>query len=108
MYGDVWQSAGTFRTTERNLGVAPWAVQPGLHDLLSDAGYWLESVHATVPTSMSVDEFCLRLSHRAVQIRPFPNGNGRWSRLLADAAAVVLQQPPFTWRATLATPTQPV
>ena len=34
-----------------------------------------------------------------VQIHPFPNGNGRHARLLADALLAELGAPPFTWGA---------
>ncbi|MFN8080339.1 MAG: mobile mystery protein B [Kineosporiaceae bacterium] len=97
MYGDVWSWAGTFRTTERNIGVESWRILPCLHDLIADAAFWLADVRAAGPSALSADELCLRLSHRAVLVHPFPNGNGRWSRLLADAAAHSLGRPPFGW-----------
>jgi fido (protein-threonine AMPylation protein) len=34
-----------------------------------------------------------------VAIHPFPNGNGRWSRLAADALVVALGEPRFSWGA---------
>ena len=34
--------------------------------------------------SFDVYEIASRLHHRAVQIHPFQNGNGRWSRMLAN------------------------
>lgn len=34
--------------------------------------------------SFDVIEIASRLHHRAVQIHPFLNGNGRWSRMLAN------------------------
>ena len=30
MFGDIWKWAGTFRTTERNIGVAPYEIQPNI------------------------------------------------------------------------------
>lgn len=33
---------------------------------------------------MDLIEQAVRLHHRAVQIHPFENGNGRWSRMLGD------------------------
>jgi len=100
MYGDVWSWAGAFRTTERNLGVEPWKIPMALRDLTEDAMFWLADLRDNAPTGMPADELCLRLSHRAVLIHPFPNGNGRWSRLLADAAAVSLRRAVFTWGRT--------
>jgi Fic family protein len=32
-----------------------------------------------------------------VVIHPFPNGNGRWSRLASDALVLALGRPRFTW-----------
>ena len=39
----------------------------------------------------------LRFGYRLVAIHPFPNGNGRWSRLAADALIVALGGNRFTW-----------
>ncbi|WP_374566370.1 Fic family protein [Nitrosomonas sp.] len=39
----------------------------------------------------------MRFSHRLVAIHPFPNGNGRVSRLIGDLLAQQLEQEPFTW-----------
>ncbi len=46
---------------------------------------------------MIVDEIAVRFSHRVVAIHPYPNGNGRFSRLIADLLAIQLGQPRFTW-----------
>ena len=43
------------------------------------------------------DEIAVRFSHRLVAIHPFPNGNGRFSRLVGDLLAGHLGKPPFTW-----------
>ncbi len=42
-------------------------------------------------------KIAVRLHHRLVAIHPFPNGNGRTTRLVADILAVRLGQEPFTW-----------
>lgn len=39
----------------------------------------------------------MHLHHRLVQIHPFPNGNGRHTRLLADLLIEQLGGAPFTW-----------
>jgi len=39
----------------------------------------------------------VRLHHRLVQIHPFPNGNGRHSRLLADLLVIRLGAARFSW-----------
>ena len=91
MFGDVWRWAGSFRTTPRNIGVDAWRITLELRQLLDDARYWIE--HETY----SPDEIAVRFHHRLVFIHPFPNGNGRLSRLAADLLAVQLGQDRFTW-----------
>lgn len=96
MFGDVWRWAGAYRTTERNIGFDPAQIRPAMRLLIDDARYWLE--HATYPR----DEIAVRMHHRLVAIHPFPNGNGRISRLIADLLVVRLGGERFTWgQATL-------
>ena len=78
MFGDIWKWAGIFRTTERNIGVAPYEIQPKLRILLDDIKFWI--ANKTYPEK----EIAIRFHHRLVQIHPFPNGNGRISRIMAD------------------------
>ncbi|SPL62565.1 mobile mystery protein B [Ochrobactrum soli] len=47
MFGDVWQWAGTFRATERSIGVQAYCIGMELASLLSDMRYWIE--HKTFP-----------------------------------------------------------
>lgn len=91
MFGDVWKWAGAYRQTERNIGVAAYLVQPELAAMLDDVRYWVE--HDTYPT----DEIAARLHHRLVAIHPFPNGNGRHARLMADLLIERLGGRPFSW-----------
>lgn len=91
MFGDVWAWAGTYRHTERSIGIDPSQIQVELHNAFADAQYWTE--HATYPP----DEIAVRLHHRLVAIHPFPNGNGRVTRLAADLLAEHLGQEPFSW-----------
>ncbi|GLQ49869.1 mobile mystery protein B [Dyella flava] len=94
MYGDVWNWAGTFRKSDRNIGVDFYQIHPAMRSFLDDIRYWIE--HSTyVP-----DELAVRFHHRLVFIHPFPNGNGRLSRLMADCLAMSLGQPRFTWGRT--------
>ena len=78
MFGEIWKWAGTFRTTERNIGAAPYEIQPKLKILLDDTKFWIEN------NTYSKKEIAIRFHHRLVQIHPFPNGNGRTSRIMAD------------------------
>jgi Fic-DOC domain mobile mystery protein B len=91
MFGDVWRWAGKYRTSARNLGVDHWAIEVSLRQALDDARFWVEQ------KSYSPDEIAVRFHHKLVAIHPFPNGNGRWSRLAADLLALQLGQERFTW-----------
>jgi Fic-DOC domain mobile mystery protein B len=78
MFGDVWDWAGKIRTVELSIGVKAYLVSTELKKLVDDFNYWDEN------KTFSVVEIASRLHHRAVQIHPFKNGNGRWSRMLAN------------------------
>ncbi len=78
MLGEIWEWAGTFRKTEKNIGVAPEQIAVSLRDLLDDVRFWIE--HKT----FSAREIGLRFHHRLVQIHLFPNGNGRHARIMTD------------------------
>lgn len=78
MFCDVWVWAGKYRTTERNIGVAPYQIPIKLMQLFDDVKFWIEN------KTYSNHEIAVRLHHKLVQIHPFPNGNGRVSRLMAD------------------------
>lgn len=92
MFGEVWRWAGTFsQESDRNIGVDGWKVGPELRQLLGDVRYWIE--HQTYAS----DEIAVRFHHRLAWTHPFPNGNGRLSRLAADLLIVQLGGERFTW-----------
>lgn len=91
MFGEVWRWAGQFRATERNIGVDAWRIAAELPALFDDVRYW--TTHETYPP----DEISIRLHHRLVFIHPFPNGNGRHARLLADMLIERLGGKAFSW-----------
>ena len=91
MFGDTWRWAGKYRTTEKNIGIDPLHIQPALRDLCEDVKVQLEY------KSYLLDEIAARFSHRLVSIHPFPNGNGRLSRTIADMLLVQHGAPRFTW-----------
>ena len=78
MYGEVWKWAGSFRTSEKNLGIKSYLIPVQLKQLLDDAMYWYEN------QIYSPDEVAVRFKHQLVSIHCFANGNGRHSRLMAD------------------------
>jgi fido (protein-threonine AMPylation protein) len=49
--------------------------------------------------SYPLDEIAARFSHRMVSIHPFANGNGRFSRTIADLLLVQHGAERFTWGA---------
>jgi Fic-DOC domain mobile mystery protein B len=91
MFGDVWRWAGKYRSSERNIGVAPHMVAVAMHQTIDDARYWVDH------TSWPPDELAVRFSHKLVSVHPFPNGNGRWSRLAGDLLAIQLGEKRLTW-----------
>jgi Fic-DOC domain mobile mystery protein B len=78
LFGDVWDWAGTFRKTGKNLGIDPVQIAVQLRGLMDDAQYW--AAYDTYPPI----EAAVRLHHKLVFIHPFPNGNGRHARIMAD------------------------
>jgi Fic-DOC domain mobile mystery protein B len=91
MFDRVWKWAGEFRKTERNLGVAPHSIETELRKAIDDARYWVE--HKSYPPG----ELAVRFHHRLVSVHPFPNGNGRWSRLIGEVLIERLGGSRFTW-----------
>jgi Fic-DOC domain mobile mystery protein B len=91
MFGETWRWAGAFRTSDKNIGVDWFNVGIELKKLLDDVRYQI--AHASYPP----DEIAVRFHHRLVFIHPFPNGNGRHARLMADLLVERLGQPRFTW-----------
>lgn len=94
MFGRVWSWAGRYRTTPRNIGVAPWQIAPEMRIFLDTARYWVD--HGTY----AADELAVRFHHRLVFIHPFANGNGRHARLAADLLVARLGQKRFGWGQT--------
>jgi Fic-DOC domain mobile mystery protein B len=91
MFGDVWRWGGKFRTSQRNIGIDYWLIAMELRQLLDDSKAWIE--FGTYPA----DEIAVRFHHRLVLIHPFPNGNGRHARLMADLLVMRLGCERFSW-----------
>ena len=91
MFGDVWTWAGSQRRRDTNIGVPPHQIPTALRQALDDARYWHE--HEVYP----IDHRAARLHHRLVGVHPFPNGNGRCTRLIADLYLQSVGSPPFSW-----------
>lgn len=92
MYGNIWAWAGTFKKTDKNIGVDKHQIPMNLKVLCDDALYWIEN------NTYSPEETAIRFKHRIVSIHCFPNGNGRHSRLMADIIiGKLFNKELFTW-----------
>jgi len=93
MFDETWKWAGDYRHTEKNIGVSVHEIRERLMALFGNTRYWIEN------GTYLPDEIAVRFHHRLVFIHPFPNGNGRHARLIADIIAMKLgrsQVPGFT------------
>jgi Fic-DOC domain mobile mystery protein B len=90
MFGQVWEWAGRQRDRQLNLGCSPHEITEQLGHLLDDLKNWSSY-------NVPVLEQAAMLHHRAVVIHPFENGNGRWSRLLANIWLHRAEHPWIEW-----------
>ena len=92
MFLEIWDWAGTFRKSNKNIGVDKHQIYSQLISLLDDCKFWINN------NIYGDDEIAIRFKYRLVKIHPFPNGNGRHSRLCADILiSHVFNKPVFTW-----------
>ncbi len=92
LFGEVWEWAGRFRNTGKNIGVDAAQIAVQLRMLLDDVTFWIDN--GTYPA----EEIAVRFHHRLVQIHAFPNGNGRHARIMADALLTkVMNKNPIDW-----------
>jgi len=95
MFGDVWDWAGKLRHAELSIGVKAYLVSIEIKKLVDDLAFW--EANQTFDTI----EIASRIHHRAVQIHPFLNGNGRWSRMLANIYLKQNGLEPTKWKEDL-------
>jgi Fic family protein len=81
---------GSFRTTDLNIEIRWFEITEAVKQVVDN--FALRFAATANPNAECVD-----FHHQLVSIHPFVNGNGRHARAIADAAAVALDQPPFTW-----------
>lgn len=92
MFDQTWHWAGRFRVREVNIGnTPPHSISTQVRNALDNAAYWIQN------NTFRVDEICLRLHREIVWIHPFPNGNGRHSRIYCDIVRQALGNDRFTW-----------
>ncbi len=95
MFQDVWVWAGKLRQIELSIGIPAYRVSTELKNLSDDLLFWDKN------KTYDTYEISARLHHRAVQIHPFQNGNGRWSRMLADIYMRQNSLMPVKWQEEL-------
>jgi Fic-DOC domain mobile mystery protein B len=76
-----------------NIGVDPSQIAMHTKQTLDDAIWWHNN------DVFDADERAVRIHRRLVAVHPFPNGNGRCTRLLADLYLTAIGHPIFTWGA---------
>lgn len=91
MFGEVWAWAGIYRSTEKNIGCRSYLIPTQLKELLENTKFMIDA------EELSNEEVLVRFHHGLVKIHPFPNGNGRHSRLACDLLASQLGIEEFTW-----------
>lgn len=92
MFGEVWGWAGSFRKTNKNIGVDFTLISTQLKQLSDDCLFWIDN------NSYPSEETAIIYKHRLVNIHCFSNGNGRHSRLMADIIMEkIYNSLPFTW-----------
>lgn len=92
MFSEVWSWAGSFRKTNKNIGVDKYLIEQELYKLIDDCRFWIQN------KAYPKDEIAVRYKYRMVSIHPFPNGNGRHSRICGNIlVSQVLKQEIFTW-----------
>lgn len=93
MLDRTWAWAGTFRKSDKSIGV-PWEqVAVRLSQLLENTKWQREN------ETLSVDALAVEFHFKLVSVHPFPNGNGRHARMMADLLAMSLGRESFTWGA---------
>jgi Fic family protein len=88
-----FQAAQSLARVAGPRGVAHREIRAELRKLVDDADCWFKS------DIFPADEAAARFHHRLVWIHPFPNGNGRLSRLMGDLLVVAQGRDRFSWGA---------
>ncbi|MDN3505433.1 MAG: mobile mystery protein B [Rhabdochlamydiaceae bacterium] len=79
MFNKVWDWAGKYRSCITSIGVKPNKIPFLTAEFCMQVQNWHNH-----PTQLTPLERSAIIHHRLVQIHPFENGNGRFSRLVAD------------------------
>jgi Fic-DOC domain mobile mystery protein B len=94
MFNNVWTWAGTFRSTEKNIGVCPTQIAIKLSQLAENINFQIQN------QTSQIHQISISFHHQLTLIHPFPNGNGRHARAAADLLLIYQKKPPFNWSAS--------
>lgn len=83
-FGSIWQWAGILRQRELSIGVEPASLRQRLPEELGTIAWQIENETA------SPEWIAMNAHHRLVYLHPFTDGNGRVTRLFADALLFAL------------------
>ncbi|MDB2613612.1 mobile mystery protein B [Chlamydiales bacterium] len=92
MFGNVWEWAGVYRKSVTSIGIQPGYISRQLEEFCLEVAFWFEH-----PVDFTFLEMSARVHHRLVFIHPFENGNGRFSRLVADRFLFSCRRPFPSW-----------
>lgn len=102
MFGDVWAWAGNIRANDVSIGnCPPHQIAERMAALIGDLEFWEKNWS-------DVLEQAVNLHHRSVQIHPFRNGNGRWSRMLSSIWLALKGHPIPSWPGDMGTSKSPI
>ena len=102
MFDETWEWAGSFRTSDKNISPFSWTEVPRLlRDLVENTRVQYDQ-GAKDPERL--DDMAVHFHHQLVRIHPWPNGNGRHSRLATDLLLLRWGRPRFSWGAATHAP----
>lgn len=91
MFDQTWSWAGTFGKSDKNIGCDWTQISVKLKNLFDNTQWWVDN------GTFALDEIAARFHRELVWIHPFANGNGRHSRMMADALLRSQRQESFSW-----------
>lgn len=104
MFGEVWTWAGKLRSETGNQLRPPFSPPDRVPQDLGRVAMEFNREWAELKDRNHIVPIIARYHHALVVVHPFNNGNGRWSRLAADAVVQRLAgQSPLEWATEKAT-----
>ena len=94
MFDRTWRWSGSYRQTEKNIGIDPVNIAVEVRELTLNFKAQVEA------KALGLDEIAARFHHKLVWIHPFANGNGRHARLAADLLLEQNGAKRFSWGAS--------